>query len=93
MDCENGCASFAETLHIADGPVNHEMDVQGQLRNPGNGLDHRHTNGQVGNKLAVHNVYVNVICAGLGDGPKISLQIHKIRREDGRGYLSHDKAS
>ncbi len=42
-----------------------EMDVQG------------HETRWVGNKLAVHNVYVNVICAGLGDGPKISPRFTK----------------
>ena len=93
MDRQDGRTGLAEAIYIPDGPVNHEMDVQRQLGNPGNGLDHRHANGQIRDKETVHDVYMNVICAGPGDGPKISLQVDKIRREDGGGHHSHDKAS
>ncbi len=50
MDRQDGRTGLAEAIYIPDGPVNHEMDVQRQLGNPGNGLDHRHANGQIRDK-------------------------------------------
>ena len=93
VDGQPVCTGLDEILHIPDGPVNHQMDVQGQVGHRPQGLNHGDADGDVGNENAVHYGHMDPIGAVFLDIVDVTLQIRKIRRQDGRGKLCHKKAS
>ena len=86
-------AGLDEGFHIPDGPVDHQMYVQRQFCHGTNGLHHRDTDGNVGHENAVHNVHMDHVRTVLLDVTNVPLQIRKIRSQDGRGDLRHNRHS
>ena len=79
MDGQNVASRLTEIVHIADGTVDHQVNVQRKLGDLADGGNHRDTDGDIGNKKPIHHVYMDVIRTGGGQSADITLQIHKIR--------------
>ena len=69
------------------------MDVQGQRRDPPDGLDDGDSDGEIGHEQAVHHVHMDVVGSGRAQGTDVALEIDEICRENGRRYLDHVAAS
>ena len=82
MDIHQVCPGRAELLHIAQGPVDHQMDINKHIRRLAQGFEHRNPNGDIGDKLPVHNVKMDVIRSGFFDFSHFIAKAGKIRRED-----------
>ena len=89
MEGQNVGAGPVELLHVAHGPLNHQVDVQGQGGDAFDGGHHRNADGEIGHEAAVHHVHVNVIGAGIAQSANVPLEIYEIRREDRRCKLDH----
>ena len=70
-------SGVAELLHIADGTVDHQMDVQRQSGGGPDGLHHGDANGDIGYEQTVHHVHMDVI--GGGNGGDVAGQMGKVR--------------
>ena len=89
MEREDAASGLAERVNIADGPLDHQMDIQRQGGDARNGSDDRDADGDIRNKHAVHDVDVDIIGSCGGQRADISLQIDKIRGQNGRCDLDH----
>ena len=87
MDRHQIGAGVAELLHVPHRLHDHQVDVQGQLRDLADGLHHRDADGDVGDEHAVHHIHMDVV--GVGDAVNVPLQIRKIGGEDGRSNFNH----
>ena len=73
----------------------HQVHVERQLGMAAQRLDHLGPDGDVGDKVAIHHVDMDVVRAGARDRPDLGAQTGEIRRQDGRGntnLLLHDLA-
>ena len=89
MEREDAASGLTERVNIADGPLDHQMDIQRQGGDARNGSDDRDADGDIRNKHAVHDVDVDIIGSCGGQRADISLQIDKIRGQNGRCDLDH----
>ena len=89
MDGQVIRSGLAELLHIPDGPVDHQVHVQGQGSDPPQGCHHGNADGDIGDEQAVHHVHMNPVGAAFCDGLHAGLQIGKICRENGRCDQCH----
>ena len=78
-------------LHVPDGAVDHQMNIQRQIGNLTDGGNHRNADGDIGNKNAVHHVNMDKVCAEVTQSTDIPLQIYKVGRQNGRGNFRHNK--
>ena len=79
----------SKVLDVPHRLMDHQVDIQKQTAAPADGLDHRDAHRNVGDKDAVHNIYMEVVSAGgLFDVP---LQIDVVGGQDGWGDFNHDK--
>ena len=81
-------ACIAELLHIPHGTVDHQVDVQRQIRHRADALYHRDADGDIGDEQAVHDVHVDIV--GVGDALDVTAQMGEVGGEDGGGDLDHD---
>ena len=91
VEGQNVGSGLAEALCVAQGAVDHQMHVQRQRADAGNGLHHRQPDREIGNKQPVHDVYVDVVCPGGAERADIPLQIDEIGGQNGRRDLNHEK--
>ena len=68
-----------ESLDVALGILDHQVDVQGQSGGPAQGFGHRGADGDIGDEMAVHDVHVNPVDAGLLRFPDVLRQAAEIR--------------
>ena len=80
-------AGIAELFCVADGAVDHQVNIQRQGGGGADGLHHGDADGDVGHEQTVHHVHVDVI--GGGDGLDIAAQMGKIGGEDRRSDFYH----
>ena len=80
MDGQPVRPGFHKLLHIPDGTVNHQVNIQRQIRHRTDGLHHRNADGNIGHKQPVHHIHMNPVSAVAADIPDVPLQIRKIRR-------------
>jgi hypothetical protein len=66
------------------GMLDHEMDVERKRRVFSHGRDDGGAKGNVIDEVAVHNVKMEPICAGLCGAMDLGLKLREIRGEDGR---------
>ena len=62
----------------------HQMHVKRHVRDLLQLLDHGHAHGQVRHEVAVHDVDVHVSRAARLDDLDVALQVHEVRRQNGR---------
>ena len=77
MDGEQVCPRLGKGANIPLRLFNHQVYVQKLAGAGAQGLDHRHADGNVGDKHAVHHVHVEPV--GVGDPLNVPLKIGKIR--------------
>ena len=80
MDGQDICARFAEVVHIANRAVDHQMHVQRKLGDFPDCGDNRNSNGNIGNKFAVHHVNMNIVGARGRQGADVALEVDKVCR-------------
>jgi hypothetical protein len=66
--------------------LDHEMDVERKLRLFSDGGDHGGTERNVIDEVAVHDIEMEPICAGLFSAMDLVFEAREIRGEDGRSY-------
>ena len=67
-----------------DSFLNHQMDIQNGVGRLAQRLDNRRADGQVRDKVAVHAVDMDILCAGIDGDFDVSLQICKISGQNRR---------
>ena len=90
MDGQPVGTGLDELLHITDGTFDHQMHVQRQFRYLPQSLHHRHADGNVGHKQAVHHIHMNPVAPMGLNIMDIPRQIRKIRRQDRRCNDRHN---
>ena len=91
VDREQVGARLGEGLHKPSRLLHHQMGVQEHAGVLADGLDHRHTDGNVGHKHPVHHVHMDPV--GGGDGLDIPPQFTKIGGKNGGSDLDHTASS
>ena len=79
--------SLDEIVQILIRVGNHQVHVQHFVGRLAQRLDHRRADRDIGHKMAVHHVYMDIFRTRVGRGFDIACQICKIRRKNGRGQF------
>ncbi len=78
---------------IEIGVGDHEVHVQGEVRDLSHGPENRETDGQVGHEVAVHDVHMDPVHPGGFGGFDLFRQVPEVGGEDGGGeffrFFSH----
>ena len=93
VDGDDVGTGLTEALGVADGPVDHQVDVKDQRRRRADGGNDRKTKGNIGNKLTVHNVNMNIFSMCFLNAGDVSGERAKVGRQNGRGYTDHESTS
>ncbi len=83
MDRDPVGSGFPECFQVPVRLLDHQMNVQGEGRDPMNRLDHGRSDGQIGNEVAVHHIQVNKARPGILHAPDLLSQAREVRREHG----------
>ena len=84
MDRDDVGAGLTEPLHIANRPVDHQMDIQYHVGLLADRLQHRQAKRNIGDKDAVHHVKVEIVGAGLPAAGNVLAQAVEVGRQNGR---------
>ena len=77
-------ACLDEIIQILVRVRDHQMHVKHLIGRLAQRLDHRRADRDIGHKVAVHHVNMDVFRARIGGDLNIAFQIGKVRRKDGR---------
>ena len=77
-------AGFQKPRKLVERVADHQMDVERQLRDLLQLLDHRNAHGEVRHEMPVHDVDVHIARPALFDDADVARQVHEVRRQDGR---------
>jgi hypothetical protein len=82
-------AGFAELLQIILRPLNHQVDINRQVRQLADGRHDGHAIREVGNERAIHDVQVESGHARFLQKPHFPLQIAEVAKEERREHSRH----
>jgi hypothetical protein len=87
MNGYNVSPSISKLTDLTLWCLNHKMDIQRQFSPTANGSHHRGTNGYLGDKMPIHNIYMNVVGAGISGFGYLLPKATEIGGENRRGKL------
>src|SRR5699024_4685400 len=91
VDGDTACSRLRVTGCPTVGILDHQVTVQGRVRGLGQGLHDRHTEGEVGDEVPVHDVDVQPVGVG-GHSSRLIGQVREIGVQDtGRDLDCHDR--
>jgi hypothetical protein len=82
VDANGLSARRGEVGHVAVGRLDHQVDVERQVRASADGFYDAWTNADVGDKVTVHHIDVDPVSAGGLGGANFFTQPGKIRGKD-----------
>src|SRR5437867_8735237 len=94
MDREIGRARFGELPDEGVRVRHHQVDVERQGSDLAEGFDDGRSDGQVRDEMAVHDIHVHQVRAGLLDGGDLVSQMREVCGQNGRrdSHLGHMSA-
>ena len=87
MDREDIGPGLGEFRQKVIGPLDHQVDVQRKGGAAAHRLHDGRADGQVGDEMAVHDIHMDIIGAGLFHGPDLFAEAGEVGGKNGRGDL------
>ncbi len=85
MDGQSACTGFGKRLEVALGLFDHQMHIEGQSGDAPAGLHNEGSHGDVGDKVAVHDIDVQPVRTGRFAGSDLFAQTGEVGGKDGCG--------
>ena len=73
--------------------IKRSVDIEDEVRYLTQSRNDGETHGQIGNKVAIHNINVNVLSACSFQTVDVAFHISEVSREDRRRNFDHKKTS
>jgi len=82
---DNVGTGVSELGNLAFWLFDHKVDIQRQVSPGADGSYYGSTDGDLGDEMTVHNIYVNVVGSGTGSFGYLFTKMSEVCREDGGG--------